>query len=146
MFKIGGDSRDKGRAQSPRDINSRPAPERATVAPLRKFRERVMSAAKLSFSPASAVSSLPQQDPQGRRLNARPPPLTTWLIMLRRLGEQKRQQARLQAKRELPQTGDPILVTEDDGTKVHAIIVRSPRYDPPRTSVLGRYTVNVDEV
>jgi len=24
--------------------------------------------------------------------------------------------------------------------------VRSPRYDPPRTSVLGRYTVNVDEV
>jgi hypothetical protein len=66
--------------------------------------------------------------------------------MLKRLGQQKRQQARLQAKREIPQLGDPILVTEDDGTKVHAIIVRLPRYDPPRTGVLGRYTVNADEV
>jgi hypothetical protein len=109
-----------------------------------------MSTSKLSFQPASAVPSLPREESQGRRLNARPPertpPLTTWIIMLKRLGEQKRQQARLQARRELPQTGDPILVTEDDGTKVHAIIVRSPHYDPPRTSVLGRYTVNADEV
>jgi hypothetical protein len=109
-----------------------------------------MSASKLSFQTATLVSSLPQEDSQGRSLNVRPPerapPLTTWVIMLKRLGQQKRQQARLQAKRELPQPGDPILVTEDDGTKVHAIIVRSPRYDPPRTSVLGRYTVNADEV
>jgi hypothetical protein len=109
-----------------------------------------MSASKLSFQTATLASSLSPEDAQGRRLNAcspeRTPPLTTWVIMLKRLGEQKRQQARMQAKRELPQPGDPILVTEDDGTKVHAIIVRSPQYDPPRTSVLGRYTVNADEV
>jgi hypothetical protein len=70
------------------------------------------------------------------------PPLTTWVIMLKRLGQQKRHRARLQAKREVPQIGDPISVTDDDGSKVRAIIVGSLRYDPP----LGRYTVDADEV
>jgi hypothetical protein len=43
---------------------------------------------------------------------------------------------------ERPQIGDPISVTDDDGSKVRAIIVGSLRYDPP----LGRYTVDADEV
>jgi hypothetical protein len=72
--------------------------------------------------------------------------MTTWTIMLKRQGEQKRHQARVQAKRELPRVGDPIKVTDDDGTKVPAIIVGSPHYDPPRTIALGRYTINADEV
>jgi hypothetical protein len=45
-------------------------------------------------------------------------------------------------KREIPKVGEPILVTEDDGTKNRAIIVRSPCYDSP----LGKYTVEADEV
>jgi hypothetical protein len=72
--------------------------------------------------------------------------MTTWTIMLKRQGQQKRHQARVQAKRELPQVGDPIKVTDDDGAKVFAIIVGSPRYDPPQPVALGRYTINADEV
>jgi hypothetical protein len=66
--------------------------------------------------------------------------------MLRRQGEQKRHKARAQANRDLPQFGNPINVVDDDGTKVLAIIVGSPRYYPPRAVTLGRYTINVDEV
>jgi hypothetical protein len=75
-----------------------------------------------------------------------PPPLTTWVIMLKRLGDENRRRARLQAKRERPLTGDPISVTEDDGTKVSAMIVGSPRYIPPAKDSLGCYTVDADEV
>jgi len=35
-----------------------------------------------------------------------------------------------------------IEVTDDDGTKVSAIIVGSPHYDPP----LGQYTMEADEL
>jgi hypothetical protein len=75
-----------------------------------------------------------------------PPPLTTWVIMLKRLGEEKRHRARLQAKRQTPQKGDPISVIEDDGTKISAVIVGSPRYIPPGKASLGSYTVDADEV
>jgi hypothetical protein len=75
-----------------------------------------------------------------------PPLLTTWVIMLKRLGNENRQRARLQAKRERPLTGDPISVTEDDGTKVSAVIVGSPRYIPPGNGSLGCYTVDADEI
>jgi hypothetical protein len=70
------------------------------------------------------------------------PPLTTWVIMLKRRDQPKRNRARLQAKREVPEVGVPIEVTDDDGTKVHAIIVGSPRYDPP----IGQYTMEADEL
>ena len=75
-----------------------------------------------------------------------PSPLTTWVIMLKRLGDKNRHRARLQAKRERPQAGDPISVTEDDDTKVSAVIVGSPRYVPPSKDSLGSYAVNADEV
>jgi hypothetical protein len=74
------------------------------------------------------------------------PPLTTWVIMLTRLGSETRHKARLQAKRQRPLTGDPIAVIEDDGTKVSAVVVGSPRYVPPEKASLGSYTVDADEV
>jgi ribosomal protein S3AE len=73
------------------------------------------------------------------------PPLTTWVIMLKRKGQQKRERARALAKRETPRLGDIVDVTDDDGTKVRAIIVGSPRYNPPDSSALGWYMVEVDE-
>jgi hypothetical protein len=62
--------------------------------------------------------------------------------MLKRREQPKRHRARLQAKRQVPNVGEPIEVTDDDGTKVRAIIVGSPRYDP----TLGQYTMEADEV
>jgi hypothetical protein len=70
------------------------------------------------------------------------PALTTWVIMLKRRDQPKRHRARLQAKREAPEVGVRIEVTDDDGTKVSAIIVGSPHYDPP----LGQYTMEADEL
>jgi hypothetical protein len=72
-------------------------------------------------------------------------PLTTWVIMLKRKGHQKRQPARSLAKREIPRTGDMIEVTDDDGTKVRAIVVGFPRHYPADTAILGRYVVEADE-
>ena len=73
------------------------------------------------------------------------PPLTTWVIMLKRRGQEKRRRARVLAKREQPRIGDLIQVIDDDGTKVRAIIVGSPRYYPPDSFLLGRYIVEADE-
>jgi hypothetical protein len=75
-----------------------------------------------------------------------PTPLTTWIIMLKRHGDERRHRARLQAKRETPLTGDPITVTEDDGTKVSAVIVGSSRFVPSGKDSLGSYTVDADEL
>jgi hypothetical protein len=74
------------------------------------------------------------------------PPLTTWVIMLKRLGNEKRHRTRLQARRQRPLTGDPISVIEDDGTKVTAVIVGSPRFTPPGKDSLGSYAMDADEV
>jgi hypothetical protein len=73
------------------------------------------------------------------------PPLTTWVIMLKRRGNQKRHRARSLAKREIPRAGDIVEVTDDDGTKLRAIVVGFPRYYPPDAAVLGWYIVEADE-
>jgi hypothetical protein len=73
------------------------------------------------------------------------PPLTTWVIMLKRRGQQTRQRARVLAKREEPRVGDIVEVTDDDGTKLRAFVVSSPRYNPPSGAVLGWYMVEADE-
>jgi len=65
--------------------------------------------------------------------------------MLKRKGQEKRHRARVLAKREEPRLGDIIQVTDDDGTKVHAIIVGSPRYNAPDSVILGWYLVEADE-
>jgi hypothetical protein len=62
--------------------------------------------------------------------------------MLKRRDQPKRHRARLQAKREVPEVGVRIEVTDDDGTKVNAIIVGSPHCYPP----LGQYTMETDEL
>jgi hypothetical protein len=64
--------------------------------------------------------------------------------MLKRKEQQTRRRARMPAKRDIPRVGDIIAVT-DDGTKVRAIIVGSPRYTPPDAAVLGWYMVEADE-
>ena len=69
-----------------------------------------------------------------------------WVIMLKRRGEEKRRRGRLQAKRDIPRTGDPISVTEDDGTRVRGVIVGTPHYKPSDKNSLASYTVDADEI